>query len=331
MSLLDSYLLAVKHYLPPTADDDIIDELRDELSSQAEALEQQRGEPLSEKDWHQLLLQAGHPANTAARYSGAQPLLGTEATGLFWLALKPLAYLLVAIYGALAVYRVFIGQNLIQAAIQNAHSAAFAFVLGVGALLLTLMILERQNVSLTLFKRWHPAQLPSLASKAVIPRSESVFEIIFGVVFIVWWLGQLDFASHFPREGHIFEVALSGAWQPYFYPILMLSLIELALAIINVAQPVRTAAKACVRMMVALASLFIASQLLQADALLTITGQVEQVDNFARVKRWLEWSVDSILVVIVVVYVFEVVSDWRLLWRSWRAETPAENGSQQKG
>lgn len=324
MSLLDSYLAAVRSYLPPTAKDDIIEELRDELRSQAEAWEQQRGEPLSEQDWHKLLLQAGHPASAAAKFYEAEPLLGNHMSGLFWLALKPLAYILIGVYTAIAVFNVFAGQNLVQAVIQGASQASWAFVFGIGALVLTLAVLERRQIRLNVFGDWHPSRLPRDPKRYVIARSESMFEIIFGVIFITWWLGRIEFMHMFPIDHLEFDVSLSTAWHPYFYPILMLSIIELGAALINFAHPVRTRMKAIARLTVSAVTLFIAYQLWMADALLTVTGPTDAVENFARVKYWMERSVDLILVAIVVVYLFEIGSDLRLLLSKPFGRIPAE-------
>ncbi|HMD32697.1 MAG TPA: hypothetical protein VKG84_12365, partial [Candidatus Acidoferrales bacterium] len=68
MPLLDSYLQAVKLYLPRANSDDIVRELSANLQSQMEERESALGRPLSEDEQMALLKQHGDPMLVARRY-----------------------------------------------------------------------------------------------------------------------------------------------------------------------------------------------------------------------------------------------------------------------
>src|SRR5262249_52653448 len=95
MELLDRYLQAVRFWLPKAHQNDIIEELRDDLSSQIEDKESSLGRAITEDELAAILQHAGHPMRVAARYQKQQTLVGPELFPLykFVLMIVALGYL----------------------------------------------------------------------------------------------------------------------------------------------------------------------------------------------------------------------------------------------
>src|SRR5215472_122699 len=95
MELLDRYLQAVRFWLPRAHQNDIIEELRDDLSSQIEEKELSLGRSITEDELAAILQHAGHPVRVAARYQKKQSLIGPGLFPLykFVLGIVTLGYL----------------------------------------------------------------------------------------------------------------------------------------------------------------------------------------------------------------------------------------------
>jgi hypothetical protein len=83
MELLESYLRAVKRYLPRAQSTDIIRELSDELRSQLDEKETVLGRPMTDEEVVAFLKQHGDPMTVARRYRQDSPSLtiGWELIG----------------------------------------------------------------------------------------------------------------------------------------------------------------------------------------------------------------------------------------------------------
>ena len=88
MELVDRYLRAVKLFLPRTQQNDIIKELSEDIRSQIEDRETERGRPLNADEQATLIKQLGHPALLAGRYGRRQHLIGPEVFPFYALVLS---------------------------------------------------------------------------------------------------------------------------------------------------------------------------------------------------------------------------------------------------
>src|ERR1700719_2440489 len=83
MELVDSYLKAVKRYLPRRQRNDIIAELSEDLRSQLEARQRELGRPLTEDEQMAIFKRQGDPMAVALRYRqhGRSLTVGWELIG----------------------------------------------------------------------------------------------------------------------------------------------------------------------------------------------------------------------------------------------------------
>ncbi|HEY1936359.1 MAG TPA: hypothetical protein VGJ33_00310 [Candidatus Angelobacter sp.] len=249
MELLDRYLQAVRFWLPTGQQTDIIAELSDDLRSQIEDRESELGHSLNEDEMVALLQQTGHPMRVAGRYQPQQSLIGPALFPLYRFVLKIVAF------GYLAPWiLVWICLMLFSPAYRAQHSGlallgtwatfwSLAFSL-FGVITIVFAILERFQMNIPWLNRWDPRKLPHVVQrKQRVSRVESIFGLVFSIIFIVWWLGL-------PRYGDaLFGPAATILWQgpaflwlnpalrAYFLPVLVPTAIMIAQQCINIVRP----------------------------------------------------------------------------------------------
>jgi len=200
MELLERYLQAVRFWLPKPQQDDIIEELRDDLHSQIEDKESSLGRALNEDEMVALLQQTGHPMRVAARYQPQQSLIGPTFFPIYKVVLK-----CVALFYLLPSFLVWIGLVLFVplyhaknnfVTVLNGYAGMWTNALLLFAIItLGFAALERFQSRITALQKWDPRKLPALAKrKERISRLETIFEIIFSVLFITAWFALPDIA-----------------------------------------------------------------------------------------------------------------------------------------
>jgi len=202
MELLDRYLQAVKKYLPWRRQDDILAELRANLESQLEDAEEGLGRPLTTAEVETWLKQIGPPMQVAARYQPQQYLIGPGIFPTYWYVMRMALLWTVAIYSIVSVIRVFTAQDHNGAALlDSVLHMPYVLMLTAAWITLVFVVLEfavthyPMNWPATAASPvdWSPASLPPLEKNAAAgkkPRSYAlaVAEVIFGFIFLAWWL-----------------------------------------------------------------------------------------------------------------------------------------------
>jgi hypothetical protein len=242
MELLDRYLQAVRFWLPRRQQDDIIAELGDELRSQIEDKESALGRPLTEDELVAFLRQAGHPLWVAGRYQKQQALIGPALFPVYWFVLKiaALGYLVpwVLVWITLMVFAPSHRANNLALTLVGGWASLWVNILAVfGTVTLLFAVLERFQSSIKILQRWDPRKLPRLAKpKERVSRVESVFGLVFGVVFVIWWLEM-------PRYAHVLfasgsgEISLNPALRSWYLPALVPIMVVIVQQSINLVRP----------------------------------------------------------------------------------------------
>jgi hypothetical protein len=242
MELLDRYLQAVRFWLPKEQQNDIVTELSDDLRSQIEDREAALGHPLNEDEMVALLQQAGHPMRVAGRYLPQQSLIGPMLFPLYRFVLKCVAF------GYLAPWMiVWLSLMLFWPEYRAEHSGLallgtwatfWSLALSLfGVITIVFAALEKFQANIPWLNRWDPRKLPRIAQpKQRVSRVESIFGVVFSVIFILWWLGL-------PRYAHslfgpaVKTLSLNPALRAYFIPVLVPTAILLAQQCINLVRP----------------------------------------------------------------------------------------------
>jgi hypothetical protein len=235
MELLDSYLKAVKRYLPRAQRNDIVAELQVDLRSQIEDKQADLGRPLSDVEQMAIFRQNGDPMTVALRYrrSGRSLTIGWELIGpeLFPAYLILLSCNLVITNVVVAI---FLALGHTPFTVQ-----AFFLPLVMQVVVVTLVFILLNFLRVFLGRKlagswmWPPADLAHLLP---LPRWYSATGFVACGVLTLWWL----LIPHFPRlllGSAAPGVQFTPDWQRYYVPILLLMLAGTGQRGANVVRP----------------------------------------------------------------------------------------------
>jgi hypothetical protein len=239
MELLERYLQAVRTFLPRKAQDDILHELSENILSQMDEREAELGRPLTEAEQEEIIKQHGHPILVAARYGRRQYLIGPGLFPIYWLTLKLSLLIAVAVRFIIAIVTVLVSAD-------PAHQI-FPALLPVPAVVIPVFAWTTgvfiafeffsPGLNLRLITNWNPRSLPALVKRsAIIPRADSVAQIIMIGAFILWWQ-SIPTAPYLMFGPGAAVLALAPVWAQLHWYIILLSVAALLLASVNLAIP----------------------------------------------------------------------------------------------
>jgi hypothetical protein len=312
MELVERYLHAVSTYLPKEQAGDIVAELKDNLLSRIEEREGELGRALGAGELEALLRQSGHPMLVASRYLPQQQLIGASVYPYWWFSLRLVVTIVALIYVALTAVTAVTGGNPVEAAIRGATSFTGTALFYAAVVTLVFALLERYQVRIGLFDNWQPAQLAPVQDSLKISRGESLFDLTVSMVFIGWWLDLITF----PLVVHgdvALPFKLSAAWQPYWWGILLLSAIDVALAVANLLKPYWRWDRLLLRVVLNVVGLVILHALFQQPDLVVLNQAAEVSANVQRLVNVVDQGVHVTLVVIALILLVELVQDGRRL------------------
>lgn len=305
MELLDRYLQAVRFWLPRKQQDDIIAELGDDLRSQIEERESALGRPLNEDELVALLKQAGNPLWVAARYQKQQALIGPVLFPLYSFVLKivTLAYLgpWLLVWITLTVFVPSHPAVKPALALVGGWASLWTNIIVIfGSVTLAFAILERVQSAVSALQQWDPRKLPRMARpKNRVSRVESVFGLVFSIVFIVWWLslaryGYLMFgpiASFF---------SLNPALRAWYLPGIVPTLIIALQQCINIFRPQWTWFRAVAMFLSDSIALFIFASLAKFHPYLIAAGtsnlDAQHTQALMTLNQVIWWSILCVIV-----------------------------------
>jgi hypothetical protein len=232
MELLDSYLKAVRRYLPRRQRNDIIAELSEDLRAQLEARQRDLGRPLTDVEQMEVFKRQGDPMAVAFRYRQDGPslrigweLIGPELFPAFLILLS------VNLTIAIVVIACFLILSHMPFTLQ-----AFLIPLLLEVVIVTLVFILLNFLRGFLGRRmseswmWPPAELAHLLP---LPRWYSATGFVACGLLILWWL----LIPHFPRlvlGSAAPELKLTQAWHQYYVPVLLALLIGTGQRAVNV-------------------------------------------------------------------------------------------------
>jgi hypothetical protein len=249
MELLDRYLQAVKKHLPWQRQDDIIAELRANLESQLEDKEAELGRPLTTREAEDWLRQLGSPFHVASRYQPQQYLIGPAIYPAYLYVLRLAGMWTIVVYMIVSAINVVMGPSPSGAAIAEA-ALRLPSVLMQMAAWITLAFAAIEFTAARYphvcppiaglggpYGKWSPSDLPPLEPAAAPggkPRrySHAVTEVIFGFIFLTWFLlvPKYPYLMFGPGVAilHASPVRLNPQWITFYWWIVGLNAIQLA-------------------------------------------------------------------------------------------------------
>jgi hypothetical protein len=242
MELLERYLRAVKFFLPRRQQDDILRELSENILSQMEDKAAEFGRPLNENEQAAILKQHGHPFVVASRFRNTpvQYLIGPVVFPFYWFVLKILFWIGVGVGALNSIALLSSGEpvrQLLYGLLGFAHVAlpVFGWVTFVFAahdfFQAKFRLVDKLN------QRWDPRSLPAIATPPhKVRRSESIFGLIGGTVFVAWLLA-VPYHPYLIFGPAASALRLAPEWHRFYLPVVVLAIAGLAQAVINLVRP----------------------------------------------------------------------------------------------
>lgn len=231
MELLESYLKAVRRYLPRRQRDDVIAELSEELRSQMDARQAELRRPLRDDEQMAVLKQHGDPMVVARRYhqNRRSLSLGWELVGpeLFPMYLMMLGLNLTCALGCSIGLLLYLHQPIELGALFRIGLLQVAIV----TLTFTILNAVRRKYP----QPWYypPAEL---APMIPVARWYSISGLCVWTVFSLWW-GLVPFAPRLIFGSAASSLELAPAWHRFYLPILGLLLLGIVQRATNLARP----------------------------------------------------------------------------------------------
>ncbi len=313
MDLLNRYLHAVRFWLPSSKQDDILEELSEDIRSQIEEKESALGREMTEAEMGDFLKQRGDPMIVAGQFLPDQHLIGPP-----WFAIYLFVLRLVLLWVLLPLFVVMSGCVVL---FSHDHATAFLDTLGgfwTGALsafaIITLVFaaLDRYHHRLHL-REWDPRKLPAVPKPRdprKIHRANSTVELIWGVLFVLWWVGFLRIPD---IPGNTVQIGLAPMWRQFYVPILVLSLSGMAVSLANLVNPWWSRARAAVRLAIDVGILTVSGMMLRGGPWLDVASSSLSVERLDVLRRILDASVSITLTLAAVIALFACVQDIRRL------------------
>jgi hypothetical protein len=259
MDLVDSYVRAVAKALPQEQRDDISRELSEDIRSEMEDRQRELGRELTPAEQQAFLKQRGNPLVLAARYRHDQRSLtiGRQLVGpvLFPFYIRVLSFnlgLTFAVIATIFAGLMWSGQRI------GFHDIVSTCLLQL-FIQLTVVTLIFSGVQQHLNKhpdRWHLKGMrgglaldlnteadiqPGMAHEKKgwgpeVSRFESFSVIVASAVALLWWTEVQSHPFLILGPGSFF-LQLAPIWQQVFFPILLLTALEIVRASINLARP----------------------------------------------------------------------------------------------
>src|ERR1700722_1255456 len=239
MELLDRYLQAVRFWLPKAQQKDIIAELSSDLHSQIDDHGTELGRPLNDAELEMILRKCGSPILVASRYRPQTQLIGPALFPIYVFVLKVvLLWILVPVFVVIVGPAMILGEaNRWGALVETVSTLLHAMFVAAGVITIIMAVLERTQATLHLFEKWDLRSLPP-APRKVQPssRTQTIFELIFGVVGLLWLLlvPSYPFLALGPAVAFL---KLAPMWHAFYLPLVLLSLAGLTRQCVSLMRP----------------------------------------------------------------------------------------------
>jgi hypothetical protein len=320
MELIEKYLQAVKFWLPTSQQNDIAAELREDIRSEVEEREAELGRALNENEIEALLKQRGRPLLVAEKYLPQRSLIGPVLfpAYLFVLKIVLLCYLIpwIGVWIGLVTFNPqYRAHHLGLAALND------VFVLWINGWVaftvptIVFAVLERVKNQDWLANDWSPRKLPKVRDTQHISRANSGFELVFGVIFGIWWLKILWTLIVFDTSG--IRVTLAPEWHKFFWAFLALWIANTTLSAVNFARPYWTRPRRGLRAVVNLVSAGVLFFIVKDYAPVLVQAAAMPVDAARVLDKSLNLTIYlSFAIAALICLVLGIVD----LWRTARTE-----------
>lgn len=233
MDLVERYIEAIKFWLPKRLKEDVAAEIREDIRSEIEDAERQKGRPLTEEEVSAILKARGAPMSVASRYMPQRWLIGPELYPLYIFVLK-----IVAVICIIPPFLTWIGELFADPFAPGLHNFVPPFnglLVSFAITTIVFAVMDYKGVHLVKANTWNPKSLRRLSRNTQIKRSESVGEIIVSLVII-----GLFAAGYLSQTRYQFvnaDVTFCPQWILFWHIVIATAVAEIALSAANLFKP----------------------------------------------------------------------------------------------
>jgi hypothetical protein len=309
-TLVDHYLLQLRTFLPAKQRDDIAAELRESITSAVEERERELGRTLTDDELNEVLRGFGHPMVVAGRYLPMQQLIGPDVFPLYWYVMQAMLIVLAIVAGLMVGIALLTAPRAMQAAMQVAVSFWWFALQAAACVTLSFAVIDYCKGRFSFLDEFDARKVGAGilgvrgAPLSAIPRADTVFEIAWTVLLLLWWIEWFVFPSEW--LGIVFR--LSDAIEPFFYPVLVLCVVELVRLGIDLVRPYRTVPRVALRLVLNLAWLALFVLAYRTEGLVEI-AEVVRSENPERALRMAQVSMQITLFVLAAVTAILAATD----------------------
>jgi hypothetical protein len=219
MQMIDNYLNSLESYLPEEMKQDIRDEFEASIYEQFEERQEQLKRDLTQDEQEDLLVKIGHPMQIAARYLPNQKLIGESYFPAYKRALKLAIMIVFTIKILLTLPTILSNGHIILSAFSLFWSLidttfwVFAYVTGI------FYLMERFGFDSKYLYSFSPKDLRASNPKLSLSRVETVYELLFLVLFLGWWNNMFSWAISESFTTTFMIVSMSPEWQAVFWSV----------------------------------------------------------------------------------------------------------------
>ena len=261
MDLLERYLQAVKFWLPGKQKHDILAELSEDIRSEIEDKEAELGRPVGSAELEAILTRWGHPMMVAERYLPQRSLIGPVLLPAYTLVLKIATFFCVVPrtlvwIGFVIAKPGFRTPDAIAHQLMGIWLTALHLVVAITAIFAVMEWRQRHSRA---WETWTASQLVEHERDPnEIPRSQSIAELVGGLIAAWWWLTLVASPSSYRLED-TFQITLWPLYSWAYWPILVFLLAGVVLASVNLFRPSWTRERAGARLAIDALGLVIAA------------------------------------------------------------------------
>lgn len=173
-------------------------------------------------------------------------------------------------------------------------------------------ILEREQVRVTALDNWNPERQPTGNDTHAVPRSETVFGLVFTLTFLVWWVGLVRVPEIAFVDGDPVRFTPGPIWAQLYYPILASLVVSLVIDLIDRVRPWRTLAVSAADIILGLANVAIVVMVLRNGPYVDVSADPQFAERVAQVTKMAKVAITWTFAVIGVVTIWDVLDQ---LWK----------------
>jgi len=324
MNLLERYLQAIGQALPPTTRDDVLNELRANLSAQIDDRAEELNRPLTEPELAAILKAHGRPEVVAARYLPQRYLIGPTLYPFYILTMRRVLPFVVAVYAVANFVRISVTQTGVPSVASGLVDLAFQLIpvlfIWLAVMTVIFAILERTydkfGASWNL-ENWDPSRLPSLKSPERRHNQKSLPSRIVELAFHCLWMA---YVLEIPRHpyilfgpGFVFMTRLQLGWAPvwhtFFTALWILLLLQLGIKIANLFDAIRHW-RTPLDLAAKLFGAAVVGWLASAGTYIVATGPKLDPRHLATINHWIAFSFRVVMLFMILEIVMQA---WKYL------------------